>query len=144
MKGIFKTVCSLFAVTLMLSGCAGATSDFSCQATAAGGCTPVSQVNDKANAGVFKSEGLSGEEGALSSTQTFQIRGRQSGYHAMTPAAGEPVRAGERIQRIWIAPYQDLANNYHEPSYLYIVLEGPHWIGIPSKEIKLSETGQDD
>jgi type IV conjugative transfer system lipoprotein TraV len=144
MKGIFKKMCSLMVAGLILSGCAGTNGNFSCQAVSGGGCTPVSQINDKANAGVFKEEAMSREVSGLSSTQTFQTTSNQSGYHGVTPAAGEPVRAGERIQRIWIAPYQDLANNYHEPSYLYIVLERPHWIGIPPKEIKSSETGQDD
>lgn len=133
-------------VLAYLSGCAGMNGGFGCHAKAGTGCTPVSQVNAEAQAGAFDYQ-TSGGRIELPTHQTLGYArsknplGRARGYRGTTPMPGEPVRFGERLQRIWIAPYQDLANNYHEPSYVYTVIEKPHWIGVPAKEIKTSKEG---
>jgi len=140
---IFKSMPAIFVLAL-LSGCTGMNGHFGCHAKAGTGCMPVSQVNAQAQAGDFDYQ-TSGGRIELPTQQSFGDARRSShldkasGYRGATPIPGEPVRFGERIQRIWIAPYQDLANNYHEPSYVYTVLEKPHWIGVPVKEIKTSE-----
>jgi conjugal transfer pilus assembly protein TraV len=51
------------------------------------------------------------------------------------PMVGEPIRYGETVQQIWLAPFEDTAGNYHEPSIVYIILQPPHWIGVPTKAI---------
>ena len=143
MTSLFKSIPAII-VLAMLSGCAGINGHFGCNTKAGSSCTPVSQVNAQANAGDFDHQ-TSGGRIQLPRSQTFGYANSKntlekvSGYRGVTPIPGEPVRFGERIQRIWIAPYQDLANNYHEPSYVYTVLEKPHWIGVPAKEIKTVE-----
>ncbi len=143
---IVKTLGPLVIFTL-LSGCAGMSGRFGCNATADTSCTPVSGINDRANAGVYDMATSDGKNIPSPSSQTFGYATDSrlaSGYHGITPMPGQPVRAEERIQRIWIAPYQDLASNYHEPSYVYTVLEKSHWIGVPAQEIKTVETQEND
>lgn len=142
---LIKIVPVLIALGL-LSGCAGMNGDFGCHATAGSGCTPVSQVNAQAQAGDFDNETSGGGRIQLpASSHTFSYAATQSSaYQGVTPMPGQPVRTTGRVQRLWIAPYQDLAHNYHEPSYVYTVLEKPHWIGVPAKEINTRETEQDD
>ena len=48
---------------------------------------------------------------------------------------GDPVRYGETVLRVWIAPYQDKDGNYYQPVTLYTVVKGGHWIGAPVNAI---------
>ena len=126
------------ATFLSLTGCAGMNSKFGCNAVAGDSCTPVSVVNRNAAAGDYdnmESGGSTNASASQSNTQTYGYEGTDVGYNVATPMPGQPVRFGETVQRIWLAPYQDNAGNYHEPSYVYTVLEKPHWIGLPAKEV---------
>lgn len=118
---------------VMLAGCTGMNSNFGCNAKASTTCTPVSQVNARADLGAFDNE----EQGI----RRIRLPTRAS---VAPHLLGDPVRTNERIQHIWIAPYQDLDHNYHEASDVYTVLEQPHWMGNPEKEIKTTETEQED
>ncbi len=147
MRFLYKSVLAVMSL-ILLSGCAGMSGKFGCDATAGDSCTPVSKVNAQADAGAFDHVSSGGSD-YRSENQTFSYADSTSvatrgGYQGETPIPGEPVRFGERVQRIWIAPYQDLSNNYHEPSYVYTVLNKSHWIGVPANEIKTSETEQED
>lgn len=138
------TIIFLCATLGSLTGCAGMNSKFGCNAVAGDSCTPVSVVNQKANAGDYdnvQSGGSIDNSASQSSTQTYGYAGQNVGYNVTTPMPGQPVRFGETVQRIWLAPYQDNAGNYHEPSYVYAVLEKPHWIGLPSKEVSNNSDG---
>ncbi len=145
MNSIRIKIIAIVGVLAMLSGCAGMNGHFGCDAKANTSCTPVSEVNARANAGYFDYQTSGGGRIQLpTSSQPFGYSAQNTGYEGVTPMPGEPVRTEGRIQRIWIAPYQDLANNYHEPSYVYTVLEKPHWIGVPAKEIKTAELQEGD
>ena len=146
---VFKTHQTKQAVTLFLaliasltlSGCAGMNDSFGCNATASDSCLPIAKVNAKANAGYYANQdGGAGvdansaissdsyQETNTSSTDTAAF-GQTQGYPVTTPSVGSFVRAGEQVQQIWIAPYKDSDNNYHEPSYVYTVLHPSHWVG---------------
>ncbi len=145
MKNMRIKIITLTSVIAILSGCAGMNGHFGCNAKANTSCTPVSQVNARANAGDFDYQRSNGGRiGLPTRSKTFSYLSQNAGYKGVTPMPGEPVRTEGRIQRIWIAPYQDLANNYHEPSYVYTVLENPHWIGVPAKAIKTAQWQEDD
>ena len=106
-----------------LTSCAAMNGSFGCNRTAGDHCTPVGKVNAAADAGDF-SHSQSGD----TQTETHYI----DYTDASPPKAalpGEPVRQSETVQRIWIAPYQDTARNYHEPSEVFTVLRHSHWIG---------------
>ena len=75
------------------------------------------------------------------STTPSGYQGKDTGYNVATPIPGEPVRFGETVQRVWIAPYEDASKNYHEPSYIYAVLDKSHWVGLPVKSVTSDSTG---
>ena len=39
-------------------------------------------------------------------------------------------------KQIWIGPYEDVNGNYHEPSYVYVVVKNGSWIGEPVSTIQ--------
>ena len=45
----------------------------------------------------------------------------------------KPLRYGETVQRIWIAPFEDTSGNYHQESYVYTIVKPGHWLGYPVK-----------
>jgi type IV conjugative transfer system lipoprotein TraV len=48
---------------------------------------------------------------------------------------GTPFRYGETVQRIWVAPYTDTENNYHQDSFMYVIIKDGHWVGTPVKSL---------
>ena len=128
---------------LGLTGCAGMNSSFGCNARAGDSCTPVSKVNQNAEAGTYDNVDSGGEQSGESNTQAFGYAnaGENAGYNVATPTPGQPIRFGDTVQRIWIAPYEDTSQTYHEPSYVYTVLDKSHWIGLPAKEVSDNSDG---
>lgn len=137
-------IISLMGGLILLSGCASMNGNFGCNAKANRRCTPVSKVNAKAAAGDFDHQTRGAIFSLPSSSTMFSYASQHAGYQGTMPILGKSVRTEERLQRIWIAPYQDRANNYHESNTIYTVLKKPHWIGLPAKEIKTRDTEQDD
>lgn len=121
----------------LLSGCAGMNTQFGCNAKANTGCLAIEAVNAKADGGYF--------DGTPRSEAGEEIRPNRPLWGATSPTSvpGGPLRTAERIQRIWIAPYQDAANNYHPASVIYTVLEKPRWVGAKSREMKTIETDEE-
>ena len=52
-------------------------------------------------------------------------------YH---PNANQPLRYGETVQKLWVAPFEDKEGNYHNSSEIFVITKGGHWIGRPVKE----------
>ncbi len=65
-----------------------------------------------------------------------QIEKSATGYRVATPNIGQPVRNGEKVQKIYIFPYQDAGGNYHETSIMYAILKKPHWVDYPVQQVK--------
>lgn len=117
----------------LLTGCAGMNSNFDCKQVGGdgAGCVSMDQVNQMISQGDFNNNNPAG-----SASKAPAAPVAISAYDAPTPMPGEPVRYSETIQRIWIAPWQDAAGNYHEPSFVYTVLAPAHWVGIPVNSVR--------
>jgi len=50
--------------------------------------------------------------------------------------AGSPIRSHEKVQQIWLGPYEDEDGNFHEPSYVYTVVKKGIWFGEPAEAIQ--------
>ena len=142
-KTVVKNVKSISVAVLfmsLLSGCTGMNTKFGCNAVAGDSCTPVNKINQQADAGVYENtqSGTDGKTVSISNRLTAYGSRGNGGYNVIVPKPGEPIRFGESIQRIWVAPYEDTAGNYHEPSFIYTVLKKSHWIGLPAKEVNTS------
>ena len=116
---------------LLLTGCAGMNGSFGCNAKAGRACTPVSQVNRQASFGYYD-HGKRTDQ----SVSWSKPGGRRGVNKEGGSAIAGPIRTGERIQRVWVAPYQDLSGNYHNANAVYMVVEKPHWAGFPVSEMK--------
>lgn len=40
---------------------------------------------------------------------------------------GDPLREPERVLRVWMAPWVDADGDYHDQSYVYLVLDHGRW-----------------
>ena len=131
----------LLGTIALLSGCAGMNGSFACNKTAEDSCESMSTVNEQTDEGAF-AQGNGGT--AQSSTVQSAAPGHPKGFDVATPQAGAPIRYGESVARIWIAPFEDKAGNYHEPSYVYTVIQPSHWMGAPVKSIQaIGDDGED-
>lgn len=159
---------------LLLSGCAGTSSEFECNATTSDTCMTMHQANDKAK---LKEEGddtvkpVAGAlprlaDGNFSSAsnntpatsmslptpsvqrvanapftakpvlvvpQPASVKPSSQPYitPVTTPVVSieypRPLRVGERTAQLWIAPYIDTADVYHQPSNVVFVVTSSHW-----------------
>jgi conjugal transfer pilus assembly protein TraV len=128
----------LVMMTLILSQLGGLTacttmnSSFDCPNKAGVNCKSLDQINGMVDSGQIRgrtqmrtaavSKGVDSAE-----FQSFPMRA------SFIP--GQPIRYGETVQRIWIAPYEDSEGNYHEDCKIYAVMKGGHWIGRPVKTV---------
>ncbi|MDU7757578.1 MAG: type IV conjugative transfer system lipoprotein TraV [Staphylococcus epidermidis] len=159
---------------LLLSGCAGTSSEFECNATTSDTCMTMHQANDKAK---LKEEGdtVKADAGALPRladgnfssasnsapatsmplpTPSVQrvahvpftakpiapapltsVSVKPASQPYITPVSTpvvsteypRPLRVGERTAQLWIAPYIDKADVYHQPSNVVFVVTSSHW-----------------
>ena len=158
---------------LLLSGCAGTSSEFECNATTSDTCMTMHQANDKAK---LKEEGdtVKADAGALPRLADGNFSSASNSAPATSmplptpsvqrvanapftakpvlvapqPASVKPVsqphitpvstpvvsteyprplRVGERTAQLWIAPYIDTADVYHQPSNVVFVVTSSHW-----------------
>ena len=122
----------LVVLAMGMSGCAGMNGDFGCNAKGTDSCTSIAQVDQGNYAGSPIQTGVQ---------SSLNINPQTDGYNSGTPMPGDPIRRSESIQRVWVAPFQDTDNNYHEPSYVYFVEKQPTWIGVGAKEIQSDGEG---
>ncbi|MCD8525497.1 MAG: type IV conjugative transfer system lipoprotein TraV [Gammaproteobacteria bacterium] len=144
MKHSLKITVLLSVLSLGLTGCAEMNSDFTCPMTNGMQCKRIDQVNGMVDQGAIDT---TGQDAPTSSAQTTgsgitpdgNVANAQFIYPYPKDAEavpGQPLRYGESVMRLWIAPYEDTQDNYHAPSIVYTVVKSGHWTGIPVEEIK--------
>ncbi len=100
-------------------------SSFDCPNKAKGMCNSVDQINTMVDSGQLRG-----------STQPIsECGGKEFQPYAITSRfyPGAPLRYGETVQRIWVAPFEDTEKNYHQDSFMYAIIKDGHWIGLPVK-----------
>lgn len=115
-----------------LTACSTMNSKFDCPNQAGVRCKSLDQINAMVNNGQLS--GRATEESTnINNDLQFQAFPQLASYQT-----GSPIRYGETVQRIWIAPYEDTEGNYHQDSVMYVVMKNGHWIGNPVKTIRSS------
>lgn len=107
---------------LVITGCTKLNSEFDCPAPNGGSCKRMDQVYSLVN-------GEGGVEESLAvapNRNPLILEGRP----------GDPLRYGEGVMRVWVAPYEDIEGNYHQASQVYSVVQKGHWIQNPPKATK--------
>ncbi len=113
-----------------LSGCSSMNSLFDCPHKPGVMCRSLDQVNDMVDREVF------GNKASIPKVKTpkFSFLGSNtSSVGTVKQSIKKPLRIGEQVVKIWIAPYQDVQGNYHNESEIYTVVNKNQW-AVP-KEI---------
>lgn len=99
-------------------------SSFDCPNKAGVMCKSVDQINRMVDTGEL--QGRAVQSSSITTNNEFQPYSLEAGYYP-----GAPLRYGETVQRIWLAPYEDSESNYHQDSMMYAIVKKGHWIGSP-------------
>lgn len=118
----------IIIITSFLNACSSMNSDFDCPMCAGVMCKSIDQINGMVNNGQIRGHLQVSSSPNLSPNAEFQPYSVSSGFYP-----GAPLRYGETVQRIWVAPFEDTERNYHQDSYMYAIIKDGHWIGSPIK-----------
>lgn len=110
-----------------LTSCSTINSNFDCPNCAGVMCKSMDEINTMVDSGQIRGRTQTSCD-KVSPHAEFQTFMANSEFYE-----GAPLRYGETVQRIWLAPFEDQDKNYHEESYLYAVIQDGHWIGRPVK-----------
>ncbi len=137
-----KTLAALSLLTsiTLLTGCVGTGSHFDCNTV--GGiqsCASLSNVKKMADQGDFDQSNSENK----TSTEQISKDANPTGYFlktpgADTPSSGSPMRYGETMQNVWIAPYITKDGSSMWASMTSIIVQPGHWIGEPPTAISKS------
>ncbi len=144
-KGLVLAASFSFAA-LTLTGCTGMSGSFSCNEMPGDHCTPVSVVNQQVEEGMYDPSSNSSSqdttknskekndtknsEPALASFAGFDLEGGD------VNDGNSPIRESEMTTRIWIAPYTDEEDNFHQANLVYSVLAPSYWQGLSQAVIQ--------
>lgn len=125
MLTVFFVVCLSGCSTLFNSG-------FECSKVGGKkGCVSLSEVNQSA-----ENIAKDAEKKPTSPTKKPTTAVGFTGTPISIPEVGMPVRIGEHIQKIMLFDYIDTSGNYHEPGFVYTVLNQSKWQNHPVKAIQ--------
>ena len=126
-------IVSLVVLCAALGGCASslvgyeAETSHTCPRGEGLGCTPVSEVYQRALAG-----SLPGQRKQLESAPAAAPGG---GLNALSGASvrpvmstGAPIRTAPRVLRIWFAPWKDALDVLHDQRHSYLTLDNGRWL----------------
>lgn len=131
--GKLKQIVILIYVTSLLIGCSNLNSDFQCPMKPGVRCESLDQVNKQIDQGRI-GKNVSNHSQSVSSN-TIMMPSLPPYYKGdVNVNMSEPLRYGETVMRVWVAPYEDTAGNYHQESDIYTIVKPAHWINTPFKE----------
>ncbi|MBK2123761.1 type IV conjugative transfer system lipoprotein TraV [Fangia hongkongensis] len=134
---------------LLLSGCAAMNGNFNCDKIGGlgAGCVSMNDVyknvqNGRINANsdltqnpidIGNSQNTKAADAKTLSGVKLEI---PAGFTRAIPNSGQPERTSDHVKRIWIAPFKDRQDNYHDASYVYTVVTPSHWRDYPVSVIR--------
>lgn len=127
---VFITV-SFIACAFFLTACSSMNSSFDCPNQSGVSCKSLDQINGMVDSGQIHGRTNVGWDESANRAAEFEAFPNVAAYRP-----GAPIRYGETVQRIWVAPYEDAEGNYHQDSLMYAIVKHGHWIGSPPKSIK--------
>lgn len=125
--------------SLLLGGCTSLSglsgeSDFACKAPPGVTCQSLSGVHANAMAEnlPFQRQGQAahapGEEDGVATYGDRLGSEKISPKEMAAPMSGMPIRKPPLILRVWVAPYEDEANDLHDQSYFYTMVHPGEWM----------------
>ena len=121
----------ILILCIFLSGCAGMRSKFDCNVASGGKCASMHNINRMANYGAFV-DGSENSEKPFESRKLLLSKKMESKNENknIQNIYGAPLRSNEKIQQIWIGPYEDSNGNYYEGNNIYVVVKKSQWTNI--------------
>jgi len=115
------------AILILASGCA---STYPCGEPGAGKCSSVATNHERSYGDYINSEdlGAGSSQGGNSSVKTSPIRMFDFKAHPQIPTNGAPLVSNPTMMRVWLTPYTDSDNVYHDQSYEYMITSKGHWV----------------
>lgn len=117
----------LLAGVVLLAGCAGAQSDFECNATSSDSCMTIDAANSmarqKAKTAAVKSDVTSLPIRTKPAGADVPLTRTMQGAPLLRPLGRTP----EATAKVWIAPWVDDQDNFHEPGLLSFVVKPGEW-----------------
>lgn len=113
---------------LTLSACSSMNSSFDCPNQAGVLCKNLDQINR-----MVDSEEINPHKPRAATYLKARSLEFQAYPYPLKNFSHTPLRSGDTVQRMWIAPYEDNEGNYHEDSVVYIVMQKGQWRAISTK-----------
>lgn len=118
----------ILVITFLLNSCASH-SQFDCPLKPGIRCESIDSVNARVDRGEI---GNNTATLIPSSANIKPISYQRPSYFNGTPfKKGEPLRYGETVMRVWVAPFEDKEGNYHQASDIYTITKPGAWMGAP-------------
>jgi len=132
-----KHIIYLTSMTLLLNACTSLNSNFECPMKPGVRCASLDQISSMVDRGEI---GKSSLKSPIPYSSTIAQTSSPSYYKGEFSLSNhEPLRYGETVMRVWVAPYEDTVGNYHQESDIYTIVKPAHWIGYPPKELNGDE-----
>lgn len=117
-------VASLFG---LISGCA---TTYPCGEPSSGKCVPVTDnyersYTDYTNPDDLDNPNMTGSSSSSKSSKDPVVMNFTK--YAQVPADGAPLLSTPKMIRIWLTPYTDSDNIYHDQSYEYVIVDRGRW-----------------
>lgn len=116
-------ITTLILTTLILTSCSNSVKKWSCRNTESQFCGTISEADKAYSSKPNYNEALEVEKADSNKYSSFaDVNNKRL------------IRSGDKIGRVWVAPYKDSNDNWHEESYVQVVDEPGKW-EIVKKEI---------
>lgn len=137
-----RKIIYMMILMIFLPGCAEMNSKFDCPIKSGVRCMSLSQVDAKISQGKISHSAADESNNNRNHFNTNELTYPSSQKNIVSTKQGvlkTPYRSHETVQHIWVAPFEDIAGNYHEENHIYTVTKPGHWINDPVKEINDTE-----
>jgi len=118
------TLISLLSIVLLLNACANINKSPACPKSTLGQCLSMGAVNDLIDQGSFEQE-IQKNYRKKSQQQTRSLQFYDQAQ--VQDINNIPLRSGEKILQIWLAPYEDDAGNYVTGHSIFTVVLPASW-----------------
>jgi len=122
----------LYIGMAFLTGCSSLNAQFDCPMKPGIRCESIDSINARVDRGELGQPEIKNIMPTASYTPINYKSNFNFSKRNYAPK-GEPVRYSETVTRVWVAPYEDTAGNYHQESEIYTISKPGHWIGYPLK-----------
>lgn len=122
-----KLIMPLLAGVVLLTGCAGAKSDFECNATSSDSCMTINAANNMARQ---KAKEVAVKPGAASLPALVKPGDVGFPLTRTGPCVSflrVPLRTPELTATVWVAPWIDGQDYFHEPGLISFVVKPGEW-----------------